>query len=167
MKVLERGENMAETAEQKIMNHLEYIKECVLQGMTESEIAESLGMGYSTFRGIKRKNETLLSLLKRCAVLKRDTIKKQVKQVEHSLYERAKGYDYEVMEHIKVKQTGYDERGKKWEKETIETIPKKIHIPPDVNAAKFFLMNASKNKWYHDPHKADIDKKKIDEKEDT
>ncbi len=53
---------MAETAEQKIMNHLEYIKECVLQGMTESEIAESFSnpsfrrvVAYLCFGGIARR----------------------------------------------------------------------------------------------------------------
>lgn len=162
-----RGENMAETAEQKIMKSLKTIEEWALQGMTESEIAELLGVGYSTFRKIKRQNVALLALLKHCAKLKRDTIKTQVEQVERSLFERAKGYDYETTENIKVKQTGYDEKGKKWEKETIETIPKKVHVPADIQAAKFFLINAAKKKWQDNPHKVEIDKKnmKLKEKE--
>ena len=73
-----RGENMAETAEQKIMKSLKTIEEWALQGMTESEIAELLGVGYSTFRKIKRQNVALLALLKHCAMVKRDNIKTQV-----------------------------------------------------------------------------------------
>ena len=105
---------MSETAEQKIMKCLKTIEEWALQGLTEAEIAELLGIGYSTFRKIKKQNVALLALLKHCAMVKRNTLKTQVEQVEHSLFERAKGYDYEITDYIKVKQTGYDDKGKKW-----------------------------------------------------
>ncbi len=158
---------MAETAEQKIIKSLKTIEEWALQGLTEAEIAELLGIGYSTFRKIKGQNVALLALLKHCAMVKRNTLKTQVEQIERSLFERAKGYDYETTDYIKVKQTGYDDKGKKWEKEELQQVNKKIHVPADVQAAKFFLINAAKKKWQDNPHKVENDKKamKLKEKE--
>lgn len=149
---------MAQKAEQKIMENMKTIEEWALQGLTEAEIAELLGMGYSTFRKIKSQNVVLLALLKHCAKVKRDTLKTQVEQVERSLFERAKGYEYETTEYMKVKQSGYDKNGKKWEKETLEPAVKKVHVPADVQAAKFFLINAAKKKWKENPHKVENDK---------
>ena len=81
-----------------------------------------------------------------------------MKEVERSLFERAKGYEYETTEYMKVKQSGYDKNGKKWEKETLEPAVKKVHVPADVQAAKFFLINAAKKKWKENPHKVENDK---------
>ena len=156
---------MSETAEQKIIKSLKTIEEWALQGLTEAEISELLGIGYSTFRKIKKQNVALLALLKHCAMVKRNTLKTQVEQVEHSLFERAKGYEYETEEYIKVKQSGYDERGKRWEKEKLETVKKKVHVPADVQAARFFLTNAAKKKWQDNPHRVEIEKKAMRLKE--
>ncbi len=156
---------MAETAEQKILKCLKTIEEWALQGLTEAEIAELLGVGYSTFRKVKRQNVALLALLKHCAKVKRDTIKTQVEQVEHSLFERAKGYEYETVDYIKVKQSGYDAKGKKWEKEELQEVIKKVHVPADIQAAKFFLINHAKKKWQENPHKVEMDKKTMQLKE--
>lgn len=65
-------------------------------------------------------------------------LEQQVKEVEHSLFERAKGYDEEKSYFFKVKRKGTDEEGNKYEVE--EVIEKKAieHIPADISAAKFF-----------------------------
>ena len=49
----------------------------------------------------------------------------------------------------------------------MQEVKKKVHVPADVQAAKFFLINAAKKKWQDNPHKVENDKKamKLKEKE--
>ena len=49
----------------------------------------------------------------------------------------------------------------------LQEVNKKVHVPADVQAAKFFLINAAKKKWQDNPHKVENDKKamKLKEKE--
>ena len=146
------------TSEEKILENLKTIEKWALQGMPEREMAECLEVGYSTFRKIKSENTAVLALLKQSAKARRDIDKKRVKNVERSLYERAKGYEYETTENIKVKSSGYDENGKKWEREEVVEKPKIVHVPAEIQAAKFYLLNKSKKDWKENPHKVDNDK---------
>ena len=82
----------------------------------------------------------------------------KAKNVERSLYERAVGYEYEVTEYYKVKSSGYDDNGKKWEKEELEERKRKIHVPADVQAAKFYLINRDRRNWKDNPYKVENDK---------
>ena len=127
---------MAKSSEQIVMDNLENIENWASIGLSQKEIAERLNIGYSTFRELKSTNLALSALFPNSARLKRFPNEK-IKKVEKALYERAIGYEYEQEEHIKVKESGYDERGKKWEKESIKTVSKKVFVPPDVAAAKF------------------------------
>ncbi len=148
---------MGKTAEQIVMESLENIENWASLGLSQKEIAERLNIGYSTFRQLKTTNLALSALFPSSANIKRFPNDK-VKKVEKALYERAIGYEYEQEEHIKVKESGYDERGKKWEKETIQTVSKKVVVPPDVNAAKFYLINRDRRNWKDNPHKVENDK---------
>jgi hypothetical protein len=149
---------MAKPAEDRVMANLEIIEKWAFQGMTEKDMADCLEIGYSTFRKIKRRNVALSAILEQRNRLWRDRDRERVKQVEKSLYERAKGYDYDTIENIKIKNSGYDERGKKWEREEVIQVPKKVHVPADIQAAKFYLLNKSKKEWKENPHKVDNDR---------
>lgn len=68
------------------------------------EMAECLGIGDSTFRKLKKQNVALLAVLKKSANTRKNMLEQQVKEVEHSLFERAKGYDEEKSYFFKVKE---------------------------------------------------------------
>jgi hypothetical protein len=154
-------EGMKKKADEIISENLKTIEELALSGLTEAEIASCLNIGYSTFRKVKKQNVALAAVLKKCASFKRNNLKSQINEVERSLFERAKGYDYETIQNIKVKSSGYDKNGKKWEKEEVKSVPTKVHVPADINAVKFFLVNAAKKKWQDNPNKIDIDKENL------
>lgn len=151
---------MGKTAEQIVMDNIENIENWANIGLSQKEIAERLDIGYSTFRQLKQTNLALLALFPNSAKIKRFPNEK-LKKVEKALYERAIGYEYEQSEFIKVKESGYDEKGKKWEKEKIEEVKKKVFVPPDVNAAKFYLINRDRRNWKENPHKVENDKQML------
>ena len=151
---------MGKTAEQIVLDNIENIENWASIGVSQKEIAERLDIGYSTFRQLKQTNLALLALFPNSAKIKRFPNEK-LKKVEKALYERAIGYEYEQSEFIKVKESGYDEKGKKWEKEKIEEVKKKVFVPPDVNAAKFYLINRDRRNWKDNPHKVENDKQML------
>jgi len=57
-----------------------------------------------------------------------------IAQVERALFSRAMGYDYDSVRFDNI------------DKELIET-PISVHVPPDVNAQKYFLENMAPEKW--------------------
>lgn len=152
---------LAKSSEEIVMENLKTIEEWALQGMTQKEMAECLGIGDSTFRKLKKQNVALLAVLKKSANTRKNMLEQQVKEVEHSLFERAKGYDEERSYFFKVKRKGTDEEGNKYEVE--EVIEKKAieHIPADISAAKFFLTNMAKKVWQDNPHKVENDKENL------
>ena len=159
---IQRGcATIAETAEEKIIKNLESIEKWASIGLSQKEIAERLDIGYSTFRKIKSKNIALLALFPQSAIHDRSASNEKVKKVERSLYERAVGYDYDTIEYYKIKSSGYDDKGKKWEKEELVEKTKKIHVPADVQAAKFYLINRDRRNWKDNPHKVENDKEML------
>ena len=160
------GENMADSAEDRVMQNLKTIEEWALQGMSQKEMAECLGIGESTFRKIKRKNVALLAVLKQCANTRKKILEEQVKSVEVSLFQRAKGYEYIEKGPVKVKEEYYNKEGKKCSSERVEIVEKTVHVPADIGAAKFFLQNRAKKAWQDNPHKVENDKKLLQMKEE-
>lgn len=152
---------VSKTKEEIVQENLKTIEEWALQGMSEKEIAECLGMGYSTFRAIKSTNLALLALLKHCAMVKRNIAKSQIEDVELSLFQKAKGYDIEELVPIKVKNNYYDDNGKKCSEEKVVTAKVTKHYPADVQAAKFFLTNKAKRVWRDNPHRVENDKENL------
>lgn len=152
---------MSLSNEEKIMNNLKTIEEWAIQGMSQKEMAELLGMGYSTFRKIKQQNVALLALLKKCANDRKKIEEEQVKSVEESLFKRATGYNYKKKVPIKVKKECFNEEGKKYTEEYVVETEVEEHVPADIQAAKFFLLNKAKKEWNNDPNKLEIDKENL------
>lgn len=157
---------MAKTSEEIVMENLKTIEEWALQGMSQKEMAECLGIGESTFRKLKRENVALLAVLKKSANARKNMLEEQVKSVEYSLFERAKGYEYTKETPIKVKEEHYNDDGKKCVVERVVIAKETVHVPADITAAKFFLVNRAKKVWQDNPHKVENDKEMLKIKKD-
>lgn len=161
------------TAEEKILEKAELVAEWLRQGVTEKDIAGLLQIGESTFRKAKKENKKICNLIaegkkayrESCAELK----KEQTTAVQQSLYKRCTGYDVELPKHYKVKRQRigkdgepiFDNSGKPVFDEQLEQVVEKQHIPADVTAIKFFLMNQDSKTWQSDPERLSLEKKRV------
>lgn len=149
------------SVEDIIKENLSAIELMAEQGSTDKEIANKLGIGYSTYKKYKSKDVDLKAVL---AVAK----DKKNQEVEKALYRNAVGYHYYEEIATKVK---YEELADDGEtvlaKEDVKISNVKKYKGPDLNAEKYWLNNKDKLHWQDDPHKVANDKKltKLKEKE--
>lgn len=109
-------------------------------GLTDEQIAENIGINVSTLYEWKNRfPEFSESLKKGKEVVDRE--------VENALFERALGGLHEVRKTFKVKNTFYDEKGRKCEREELKTGVDEIYIPGDTTAQIFWLKNRKPEKW--------------------
>lgn len=164
------GDEVAKNNEEKIYENLKSIEEWAFAGISQKEMAEMLGMAYSTFRDLKKKIPALSALLKKSAEFLKAEKQKEVESVEVSLLKRCLGYEAEVKKHIKVKKPMlneyggiiFDESGKAIMEETTEEVTESQHIPADVGAIKFYLLNKARKDWKNDPERLAIEKKRLE-----
>ena len=109
-------------------------------GLTMEQIAECMGISRSTLNEWANKYSDISDTLKK---------NKEIadRKVENSLYERALGGTRKVLKAFKVKETYYDEQGRKCEKEHIETAIEEVYIPGDTTAQIFWLKNRKPEVW--------------------
>jgi uncharacterized protein YecA (UPF0149 family) len=162
------GDGVAKDNEEKIYENLQSIEDWALSGVSQKEMAEMLGMAYSTFRDYKTKIPALSALLKKCADILKEEKAKQVDQVEASLFQRCMGYNAKVKKIQKVKKPMKDEdgeimfaHGKMLTEEVLEEVTEEQHVPADVTAIKFFLLNKARKDWKNDPERLAIEKKRL------
>lgn len=131
--------------------YLDKISEMALT-MSEEQIAETLGVGYSTFKRYKKDNEPLRASLK-------SGRKALVIELKSNLIKKAKGFEYTETKEIKEKNpvTG------KLEVVRVETTKK--FAPPDVAANNLLLKNYDKENWANDPQMIELRKKELELKE--
>ena len=79
------------------------LEEWAFAGLSQKEMAEMLGMAYSTFRELRKKIPALSALLKKSADFLKAEQKKEVEKVEVSLLNRCLGYNADIKKHMKVK----------------------------------------------------------------
>ncbi|MEG0133980.1 MAG: Xaa-His dipeptidase [Clostridium sp.] len=147
--------------EEKINSSLSLIESMVSEGSTDKEIAEKLGVSYSSFRRYKAQNTDL-----KAAIAQGKDKKNQ--NVIQALYKNCTGYKYyeEVATKVKVEELADD--GKTiLAKEKVVVSNVKKYKGPDLAAQKYWLNNRDKGKWQDDPNKVANDKKltKLKEKE--
>lgn len=119
--------------------------------MTEEQIAESLGVSYSTFRRYKGENQQLQAALKRGR-------KDLVLELKSALIKKAKGY--EVLETNTVREAGLDGEL------TVTKYEEKVkHFGPDVAAINLLLKNYDRDNWANDPQMMEIRKKELELRE--
>jgi transposase len=144
-----------------IESRLSEIESWVEQGDTDKDIAEKLGVGYSTFRKYKTDSVALKGAIA--------TGKDKANQaVEKALLNNCLGYKYYEEVATKVREEVLAEDGKTiLVKESVVVKPVKKYKGPDLAAQKFWLVNRNNKKWQEDPNKVDNDKKltKLREKE--
>lgn len=125
--------------------HLDKIKEMALT-MTEKQIAQTLGVAYSSFMEYKKQYSELSESLKKG---RQDL----VIQLKSALIKKALGFEYS--EKKTVKEYGTVVR----EEVTVK------HTQPDVAALNLLLKNYDKDNWANDPQMLKIREKEIELKE--
>lgn len=156
------GEILArsDSFEELINKSLDKIESWVETGDTDKEIAEKLGISYSTYRKYKSNN---VALQGRIATAK----DKKNQEVEKSVYKKSIGFSYYEEVAIKVKEEVLAEDGESvLVKEHVEVVPVKKYAVPELAAAKFWLTNRKNRAWKDDPNKVANDKKLTKIKED-
>ena len=144
-----------------IESHLDQIESWIENNNTDKEIAEKLGVAYSTYRKYKASN---VALKGRIATAK----DKKSQEVEKALFKKCIGYKYTEEIVTKVKEEVLAGDGKTiLVNENVIVSEVKKYSGPDLGAQKFYLTNRSFAKWKCDPHKVATDAKliKIKEKE--
>lgn len=111
-----------------VLPKMTLIEKWCRDGATDKQIAENLGIAYSTFREYIKANSALSAALKRGKEVI-DT------EVENALLKRALGYDYDEV-------TEEQSDGKM----VVTKIVHK-HIVPDTTAQIFWLKNRAPEKW--------------------
>lgn len=159
---------MAKTNEEKIYENMKSLEEWAFAGISQKEMAKMLDISYSHFRDLKKKIPALSALLKKSADYLKAEKAKQVENVEKTLYERCMGYNAKVLKPQKLKKPVRDENGeivvvngKAVMEEVTEFVIDEQHVPADVTAIKFFLMNKARKDWQNDPERLAIEKKRL------
>lgn len=163
------GEKVASSNEKKIYENMESLEEWAFAGLSQKEMAEMLGMAYSTFRELRKKIPALSALLKNSADFLKAEQKKEVEKVEVSLLNRCLGYNADIKKHMKVKKPMLgkggevltDANGKVITEEVLEEVTEQQHVPADVGAIKFYLLNKAKDKWKENPDRLELEKKRV------
>lgn len=128
-----------------IQPYLEEISKMALN-MTERQIAEELGVGYTAFNDYKRKYPELTEALKKGR-------KALVIELRGTLIKKAKGFQYS--EKKILKDNGEVVREEIYEKTSL----------PDVAAINLLLKNYDKENWANDPQELELKKKELKLKE--
>lgn len=110
------------------------------EGLTDEQIAYNMGICRDTLIQWKKQYFEIAEALKNG---------KEVVdlKVENALFERALGGVHEVKKHIKLKETYYDQQGRKCEKEKVESVIDQIYVPGDTTAQIFWLKNRKPASW--------------------
>ncbi len=149
------------SVDELIKDSLSIIESMVERGCTDKEIAQKIGVGYSTFKRYKAEDSNVK------AVIAEGKDKKN-QAVEQALYKNAIGYEYYEEVVTKVKEEVLADDGTTiLAKEDVKISSVKKYKGPDLAAQKYWLNNKDKAKWKEDPHRVDNDKKltKLKEKE--
>lgn len=116
------------------------------KSMTDRQIAEALGVAYSTFLKYKAEKKEFSELL----IKGRQNLVAELKSV---LIKKATGFAYEEKKTIKDSD-GY---------ERVETTQK--YASPDVAAINLLLKNYDKDNWSNDPQLLELRKKELELRE--
>lgn len=114
--------------------NLGQVKKLILAGLTDAQICDFFNINNDTFCEWKKKNKEFAETIKDWKI-------QADKEIEKSLYHRAKGYQHEE---DKI----FCEGGK------VTIVPTIHHYPPDATSMIFWLKNRQPDKWRE---KTDID----------
>lgn len=155
---------MASKYEQFVKPNLDKISEMALT-MTELQIAETLGISFSSFRKYKRQYDELANALKKG----RKELAIELKSV---LIKKAKGYYYEETKtvtqsvkwpddiYIQLIRAGFT-REQIAKSEIVKTEVNRKYAQPDANAINLLLKNCD-DYWQNDPKEYELKKKSLE-----
>lgn len=140
-----KGRGRPNKYEANVKPRLEEIKKLCLT-MTEKQIAEYLGVGYSSWCDYKNKYPELTDILKKG----REAL---VNDLKSTLIRKAKGFNY--TEKKTVKKDGHVVQEEVYEKASL----------PDVAALNLLLKNYDKDNWSNDPQMMKLRQKELELRE--
>lgn len=141
-----------------IESNLNQVISMLKSGCKDKEIIEFLGISRSAWKAKKGSNVKLKQAI--------DEAKdERNEEVESSLFNCCKGYNYYEEVVTKVKEEVQGEDGVVLIKEDVKISRVKKYRGPDVNAIKYWLNNRKKAFWKDDPNKVELSKKELKLKE--
>lgn len=155
--------------ETHIIPFFQQIEEWLANGATERQIAEKLGIGYSTFNGYKAQYVEFAELLKKGR-------RNLVSDLRGALVKKAMGFNYTetkiVKEHIDISNdmknvllaNGFTQEQIE-QANLVKTEVTNKYATPDVAALNLALKNYDKDDWANDPQMLDLRKKELELKE--
>ena len=133
---------MAKSKWPMVEEKLMLIQKWCRDGLSESQIANNLGVAMSTFSDYKIKHPELMEALKKGKEV-------FITEVENALAKKALGFYYEeektYIRHEDGKDVKYKEISKKYQ-------------PPDVAACSLLLKNKDRGNWSDNPMKLDLER---------
>lgn len=126
-----------------VLPRLVEITDWVREGASLTEIAQKLGVSYSTFRTWIKKGQDGEERYAPLAVVLTQAKKEPDRQVEAALFKRAIGYQYEeVTQDEKLDRDG-----------NVQVLKKTVtrDVPPHLTSIIFFLANRQPERWHKDP----------------
>lgn len=123
--------------------YLKQIEKLCLLGATDVIIADFLNVTPQTVSNWQKTNPELFEAIKR-AKIQADA------NVADSLYNRAKGYEWDEQQAHKLKEVTYNNGKRIKEVERLETISVHKVVPPDTTAAIYWLKVRQKGAWRED-----------------
>ena len=124
---------MANLYEKMVLPRLEDIRKWAENGVTEEDIAKNCGVSYASFRNYKKNHLELEG-----ALLAGRTVADL--KVEGALFKKATGFSYKETRKSKK----YDREAEKYIEESQNTTR---YVPPDTQAAMFYLTNRKPGEW--------------------
>ena len=143
-----------------ILPRLNEIKELIKQGYTDKEVAEKIGVSYTTWKTHKRKIPSFSSLIQESREI-------PIKNIEDSLYLQALGFTKTVKKAMKLKEVQYDNGKRLKEIERVEYYDEEIYIPPSVSAGQFLLKNWARDKYSNNPAELEVKKEELEHKREN
>lgn len=125
------------------------IEQLLSNGITEREVARSIGVAYSTWNKYKNAKKEFSELIKKSR-------EHPVDDLIHSMYKSGKGFKETIKDYVKLKRDIIDPlTGKKvGQEEYLQEIEREIYIPPNFQPAKFLVLNWGKDLGYSSEPKA-------------
>lgn len=136
------------------------IEQLLNKGITEREVARSIGIAYSTWNKYKAEVKEFSELIEKSR-------EKPVDELINAMYKSGMGFTKKIKRAMKVKEEKYDPiTGKKCSsKEKVEYYDEEIYIPPNFQAARFLIVNWGKDLGYsNDPKMLEIREKELEHK---
>lgn len=130
--------------------YCEQVEKLCRLGATDKDIANFFQVDESTINRWKEKPEF-------CESLKSGKAKSDA-EVADRLYQRARGFEWEEIQAVKLKEVKYSNGKRVSEIERVELVPVQKVVPPDTTACIFWLKNRRSEDWRDKTeHKATVD----------